>query len=75
MEFLPDIIYNMYYTSSLFVVIGVGRGYVLATSNPSKERDNWKGKYKAKEHKCFTFQKEVAELKERAKHVDSLQRR
>lgn len=57
----------------MFYLASTGRGDVLTTGNLSKERDTLQGKCKIIEKKCFTFQKEMTELKKKFTLADSQQ--
>lgn len=50
MELIPKINHNMYWAFSLFSLVVIGRGDVLAAGNPSKERHIWKVKCEAREN-------------------------
>lgn len=74
-ELVCEITYNIYRASSLFPMVSYGKGDILATGNPSKERYTGKVKCEVMEHRCFTFQKEISKLQENAKLVNSLQKK
>lgn len=49
---------------TIFSLFSFGQGDVLAPSNPSQERDTWKGKSEVMELKCTNLQKELVVLEE-----------
>lgn len=68
-----DLAHNMFKTASIFSLIFVGWGDVLALCSPFKERDTWKEKAEPMELKCINLQKELITLPEKVEVTDSLQ--
>lgn len=52
----------MFKVASVFSLIYVVWGDLLAPGNPSKEMDNWKGESKSMERKCINLQVELIAL-------------
>lgn len=63
---------SMFKAISVFSLVSVGRGDILAPSNPFKERDTWKGKSKTMELKYTNLQKELLVMQEKVKDDSSL---
>lgn len=55
MELVFDITHSMYQDASPFSLISSRREGILAPRNPTKERENWKGKCEAMELRCATL--------------------
>lgn len=75
MELVSEFAHIIYWATYMFFVVTIGRGDVLAHDNPSKEREKWKGKCEAMEHKCSSFQKDLAEVQKKVDLTNSLQMR
>lgn len=74
MDLTSEIAHIMFKTAYIFSLISVGQGDVLASGNPSKERDTQKGKVKAIKLRCITLQRELAAQQEDVKAVNSFQK-
>lgn len=55
MEMAYELAHNMFKATSIFSLVSVGQGDVLAPNSPLKERDVWKGKAKDMELKCINL--------------------
>lgn len=71
-QLLSEVTFHTYQNASLFSLATAGRWDVVVVGNPSKEKDTWKEKYEALEHKYSTFQKELADLQGKVKLVLAL---
>lgn len=50
-----DLTQSMFKTASIFSLVSAGRGNVLASGNPIKDRDTLKGKYETMKLMCSAF--------------------
>lgn len=73
MEMAYEISHSMFKVASIFSLVSIRHGDVLAPGSPFKERDTWKEKVRAIEIRCTNIQKALLVLYEEVKASHSFQ--